>query len=782
MAVGSSGQAGGNITINDAAGNVNASVIDTSGTSAAGGHASVAGVDIALNNYIHTFGGGYTTLNGSGSVTQSAPIITGSLELLGGGDFVLGDTSNSFRYLAGNVGSLDITSSFTITTNTVGSTSNLIASGTGGIALRTSHANGIITTSSVGSITASAGPVTLMANAIDISGTATVTSAGTITVMPYTAATTIGLGTGSGTLKINTTQLGRLNASNVVIGSTAGTGAVTAAGALSAPSGGNLSILTGGTLTINSGATLSTSGGGNLTIADNVFVNNAAASALSAAGGGRWLVYSQNPASDTRGALVYAFKEYNKAYGSAPTPAAGNGFLYTVAPTVTASLIGTVTKTYDGNTTATLTAGNYSLTSGIDGDTVTLNNPSTGSYADKNAGTGKNVSVSGLAVSGTNGAVTVYGYTLTSSTANANIGEITALPITVTAQTNTKTYDSTTSAAALPIITSGALQGSDTASFSEIYDTANVGTGKTLTPSGTINDGNGGNNYTITFVNDTTGVINAAALTISAVTDTKTYDGTTSSSAPPTVTGTLFGSDTVTGATQAFVSQNVLGLNGSTLQVTGYTVNDGNGGANYIVNSSGTASGTINAASLTISAVTDTKTYDGTTSSSALPTITGTLFGSDTVTGATQAFASQECPGSQRLDAAGDGLHRQRWQWRRQLHCQFERHSRLGTINTAALTISAVTDTKTYDGTTSSSALPTITGTLFGSDTVTGATQAFASQNVLGLNGSTLQVTGYTVNDGNGGGQLHRQFERHGVGNDQRGVANDLGGHRHQDL
>ena len=98
------------------------------------------------------------------------------------------------------------------------------------------------------------------------------------------------------------------------------------------------------------------------------------------------------------------------------------------------------------------------------------------------------------------------------------------------------------------------------------------------------------------------GTINAASLTISAVTDTKTYDGTTSSSALPTITGTLFGSDTVTGATQAFVSQNVLGLNGSTLQVTGYTVNDGNGGANYIVNSSGTASGTIDPASLLVTA------------------------------------------------------------------------------------------------------------------------------------------------------------------------------------
>ena len=62
--------------------------------------------------------------------------------------------------------------------------------------------------------------------------------------------------------------------------------------------------------------------------------------------------------------------------------------------------------------------------------------------------------------------------------------------------TNTKVYDGTTSAAAVPTITSGSLGTGDTANFIETYSTRNVGTGLTLTPSGTVNDGNGGNNYT----------------------------------------------------------------------------------------------------------------------------------------------------------------------------------------------------------------------------------------------------------------------------------------------
>ena len=155
--------------------------------------------------------------------------------------------------------------------------------------------------------------------------------------------------------------------------------------------------------------------------------------------------------------------------------------------------------------------------------------------------------------------------------------------------------------------------------------------------------------------------VNPAPLTIIATSGTKGYDGTTSSSGTPTF-GTLYNGDTVTGLTQAFASKNVLGTSGSTLMVTGYTINDGDGGKDYTV-------------------------------------------------------TTQDAP---------------------------------GTITPAALTITATSGTKVYDGTTSSSQTPTH-GTLYSGDTVTGLTQAFTSKNVLGTSGSTLMVTGYTVNDGNGG-------------------------------
>jgi hypothetical protein len=100
---------------------------------------------------------------------------------------------------------------------------------------------------------------------------------------------------------------------------------------------------------------------------------------------------------------------------------------------------------------------------------------------------------------------------------------------------------------------------------------------------------------------DNAGVITPRALALDAVSDTKVYDGTTSSAGAPTATG-LVGGDTVGALTQSFTSKDVLGVNGSTLNVdAGYVVNDGNAGANYTVTLNA-ASGTITAAPLSIAA------------------------------------------------------------------------------------------------------------------------------------------------------------------------------------
>ena len=51
-----------------------------------------------------------------------------------------------------------------------------------------------------------------------------------------------------------------------------------------------------------------------------------------------------------------------------------------------------------------------------------------------------------------------------------------------------------------------------------------------------VSDGNSGANYNYTYATVATGVINQTNLTVTAAANTKTYDGTTSATATPTIT------------------------------------------------------------------------------------------------------------------------------------------------------------------------------------------------------------------------------------------------------
>ena len=85
--------------------------------------------------------------------------------------------------------------------------------------------------------------------------------------------------------------------------------------------------------------------------------------------------------------------------------------------------------------------------------------------------------------------------------------------------------------------------------------------------------------------------------------------------------GALQTGDTLSNLSQAFASKNVLGSNGSTLNVTGYTVNDGNGGNNYAVTLN-SALGTITPATLTYLANASSMTVGG-----SVPSLSGTVTG-----------------------------------------------------------------------------------------------------------------------------------------------------------
>ncbi|MES2941840.1 MAG: GLUG motif-containing protein, partial [Pseudomonadota bacterium] len=130
-------------------------------------------------------------------------------------------------------------------------------------------------------------------------------------------------------------------------------------------------------------------------------------------------------------------------------------------------------------------------------------------------------------------------------------------------------------------------------------------------------------------------VIGQATLTLKAVNDVRTYDGTTQSDGEVVAVG-LFGSDSVA-ATQSFSSKNA-GSRSLTVD-DGFSVSDGNNGGNYIVKKTA-ALGSIKRAALTVTADKVVKTYDGTTTSDAGAKV-GTLAGAgagETAAGAKVAF------------------------------------------------------------------------------------------------------------------------------------------------
>jgi multiple sugar transport system substrate-binding protein len=191
-------------------------------------------------------------------------------------------------------------------------------------------------------------------------------------------------------------------------------------------------------------------------------------------------------------------------------------------------------KVYDRGSTAAIT-GTGALVGVISPDAVTLTGTAAGTFASANVGTGVPVAVSGLSLGGAQAG----NYTLIQPTTTANI---TALGLTVSAATNTKIYDGTTSAAALPTYTVGTLASGDAAALTETYAFKDVGTALTLIPAINFTSGSA-TNYSIILTNNTTGVITKATPVItftstapsSAVVSGATYTVTATSPSPAAI-------------------------------------------------------------------------------------------------------------------------------------------------------------------------------------------------------------------------------------------------------
>ncbi|EKD70379.1 MAG: hypothetical protein ACD_46C00549G0006, partial [uncultured bacterium] len=477
-----------------------------------GSASSISGVISGAGN-ITKLGAGTLTLSGANSYTGSTTINAGILSLTNASG--LGNTSSTTITSGAPSATLDLN----FNSATLGNTNTMTLAGTG-----------------TSSITFSGSDITLN-NPISLTNDGVISGSGVGTI-------TLG-GAISGTKNLTITLL---NA------------------ALSLPditlTGKNLSVRAGGELMLN-GSITATGTGDSIVLSSTRFNNSGNYSFVV---GGRYLVWSSNSnpfggaTPDNRGGLSYDFKQYNATYGVTPISGSGNGFLYTLTPSVTPLLTGIISKIYNGNTIADLT-GHYTSTGSVDGDTVTFN-PTTGNYDNKNVGSGKTVSVSGVTIaSASNGAAIVYGYELSTTSASSNTGEITPASLTVSSNTSqSKIYgdDDPLSAKTAYSITSGTLYGSDslTGDMGRVAGEL-VGNYNFTQNTVAVSDGNNGANYNLIFNGSTNKFqITTRTLTATIANQTKTY-GTND----PSLSGILVTLGNVVDGSVTDINGNVTAIN-----------------------------------------------------------------------------------------------------------------------------------------------------------------------------------------------------------------------------
>jgi hypothetical protein len=328
------------------------------------------------------------------------------------------------------------------------------------------------------------------------------------------------------------------------------------------------------------------------------------------------------------GALVLSGTNASNYYIAGPT----SSLTAAITPKpLTITGISANNKVYDSTTLAYLTNGTLGLSGVVGSDVITLKGKATaGTFADTNVNNSIAVSadLSGLNLI----ANTLGNYCIASVGSCAGAGVVPTLTANITPATvtlsGTVQYNGSTNFTDLTQITIEGVAGQTLIGSSgyAVMNNANVSIGKTFTDLSHLVLGNGtglASNYTLIGANS--GVVNVtpAPITISASSATKVFDGTTRVTGCSVCPGLILSSGTLytnvsnsniqdtlasSGVTYTYDNRNV-GSGDKSLFASGYTVNDGNNGANYSITFVANTTSTITPKSLTITPNNLTKTY-----------------------------------------------------------------------------------------------------------------------------------------------------------------------------
>ncbi|WP_307732620.1 YDG domain-containing protein [Massilia sp. MB5] len=297
-------------------------------------------------------------------------------------------------------------------------------------------------------------------------------------------------------------------------------------------------------------------------------------------------------------------------YALGPASSAVTGSITPRRLTVSAS---GANKVYDGQTAAIVSYGDDRLA----GDVLGISGKA--SFADKHAGSGKAVSVSDIALSGTDAG----NYTLASTSA-ATQAAITPRALVVTAQGASKVYDGLTTATAT--LSDDRIAGDQlsVSGGSAAYADKSAGSGKALSVGGITLSGADARNYALASATASgRGDITPRDLKITVSGVDKVYDGSTSASI--SFSDDRLSGDAISYAASAnFADKNV--GQGKTVSMSGVTLGGADAGNYRLTSATASTTASIRPRALNVSASGVDKVYDGTVAATV-------AFGDDRVAG-----------------------------------------------------------------------------------------------------------------------------------------------------
>ena len=299
-----------------------------------------------------------------------------------------------------------------------------------------------------------------------------------------------------------------------------------------------------------------------------------------------------------------------------------------------------INKTYDGTTGAQVGFGDDR----VQGDALTV--AGSAAFGNRNAGTGKAVNVTNVALSGADA-----GNYVLSTNSGSTTADIAARTLNVSFNGINKTYDGTTGAQVN--FGDDRIQGDAVSvSGSSAFGNRNAGTGKAVNVTNVALSGADAGNYVLgSNAGSTTADIGARALNLSGVAGNKVYDGT--SGALLSLGDDRIGGDSLTvSALASFADKNVGAA--KAVQLSGVALTGADAGNYFIVLPTGLLA-SITPASLSLVGLSAAgKVYDGTTSAAVSASANGVL-GQDmvSVVGGSGNFADKNAGAGKLVTASG---------------------------------------------------------------------------------------------------------------------------------